>query len=126
VHAAYLNGYYDEFIGFIRNFLSGAFKDNSFLFKGVITGILRVSRESIFSGLNNLATYTILEDRYSSQFGFTIQETQKILSDFDLPDKYADVSDSYNGMILGTYYFQSVVHLSILSTIPKLNFTLFG
>ena len=101
VHAAYLNGYYDEFISFIRNFLSGAFKDNSYLFKGVITGILRVSRESIFSGMNNLATYTILEERYSEQFGFTVEETKQMLSYFGLADSYEDVSDSYNGYDFG-------------------------
>jgi len=77
IHASYLHGYYEEMIEFIRNLLSGAFKDNSYLFKGVITGILRVSRESIFSGLNNLATYSILDYEYSDKFGFTINETKR-------------------------------------------------
>ena len=96
-----LHGYYNEFIEFIRNLLSGAFKDNDFLYRGVITGILRVSRESIFSGLNNIATYTISDTRYSNKFGFTVDETKKILDSFGLSDKYDDVSDSYNGYKIG-------------------------
>lgn len=103
VHAAYLNGYYDDFIGFIRNLMSGTFKDNPYLFKGVISGILRISRESIFSGLNNLATFTILESEYSDKFGFTIDETQKILEDFGVDDRYRDVSDTYNGYEIGDH-----------------------
>ena len=101
IHASYLHGYYDEFIEFIRNLLSGAFKDNDYLYRGVITGILRVSRESIFSGLNNIATYTISETRYSDKFGFTINETKKMLDNFGLIDKYNEVSDSYNGYKIG-------------------------
>lgn len=101
IHASYLHGYYSEFIEFIRNLLSGAFKDNAYLYKGVITGILRVSRESIFSGLNNIATYTIVDYEYSNRFGFTIDETKKILSDFDLSNRYGDVSNSYNGYAMG-------------------------
>jgi len=101
IHASYLHGYYNEFIEFIRNLLSGAFKDNDYLYRGVITGILRVSRESIFSGLNNIATYTISDTRYSNRFGFTVDETKQILADFGLSDKYNAVSDSYNGYKIG-------------------------
>ncbi len=102
IHASYLYNYYNEFIEFIRNLLSGAFKDNEFLYRGVITGILRVSRESIFSGLNNIATHSIVDYEYSNRFGFTIDETKKILTDFGLSDKYDDVSDSYNGYKIGS------------------------
>jgi hypothetical protein len=101
IHASYLNNYYEPMIEFIRNLLSGAFKDNSYLFKGIITGILRVSRESIFSGLNNIATYSILDYEYSDKFGFTIDETKKILADFSLLDKYEIVSKLYNGYKIG-------------------------
>ncbi|SFV53305.1 Conserved protein, with a weak D-galactarate dehydratase/altronate hydrolase domain [hydrothermal vent metagenome] len=101
IHASYLHGYYDEFIEFIRNLLSGAFKDNDYLYRGVITGILRVSRESIFSGLNNIATHTILDYEYSNRFGFTVDETKKMLTDFNLSNRYSDVSDSYNGYKIG-------------------------
>ena len=102
IHASYLHGYYNEFIEFIRNLLSGAFKDNEFLYRGVITGILRVSRESIFSGLNNIATYSIVDYEYSNRFGFTVDETKQILADFGLSDKYDDVSNSYNGYKIGS------------------------
>ena len=102
IHASYLHGYYNEFIEFIRNLLSGAFKDNDYLYRGVITGILRVSRESIFSGLNNIATHSIVDYEYSNKFGFTIDETKQILSDFGLSDKYDEVSDSYNGYKIGS------------------------
>ena len=102
IHASYLHGYYNEFIEFIRNLLSGAFKDNDFLYRGVITGILRVSRESIFSGLNNIATHSIVDYEYSNKFGFTIDETKQILADFGLSDKYDEVSDSYNGYKIGS------------------------
>ena len=101
IHASYLHGYYNEFIEFIRNLLSGAFKDNDFLYRGVITGILRVSRESIFSGLNNIATYSVVDYEYSNRFGFTIEETKQILADFGLANKYNEVSDSYNGYEIG-------------------------
>ncbi len=101
IHASYLHGYYNEFIEFIRNLLSGAFKDNDYLYRGVITGILRVSRESIFSGLNNIATYSIVDYEYSNRFGFTVNETKQILADFGLSNKYDDVSDSYNGYKIG-------------------------
>ncbi len=101
IHASYIHGYYNEFIEFIRNLLSGAFKDNDFLYRGVITGILRVSRESIFSGLNNIATYSIVDYEYSNKFGFTINETRQILTDFELANKYNEVSDSYNGYEIG-------------------------
>ncbi len=64
----------NEVVSFMRNLLSGAFKDNANLYKGVITGILRVSKESIFSGLNNLSVYSILDDEFSDKFGFTERE----------------------------------------------------
>ena len=102
IHASYLHGYYSEFIEFIRNLLSGAFKDNNYLYKGVITGILRVSRESIFSGLNNIATHTILDYEYSNKFGFTINETKQILDDFGLNNRYNEIKDSYDGYLFGS------------------------
>jgi hypothetical protein len=71
IHAGYGHGYYEEVVSFMRNFLSGAYKDNGNLYKGVLTGILRVSRESLFSGLNNLGVFTILDSPFSDKFGFT-------------------------------------------------------
>ena len=93
--------FYDEVITFMRNLLSGAFKDNSFLYKGVITGILRVSKESIFSGLNNLDVYSVLNYGFSDKFGFTQAETDKILDDFDLREHSEGIGKWYNGYRMG-------------------------
>ena len=79
IQQGYTEGYYEQITGFMRNLLSGAFKDNSNLSYGFLTGILRVAKESIFSGLNNLKVNSILEDRYSEYFGFTKDEIRDIM-----------------------------------------------
>ena len=71
IHVAYDKGYYDRMIGFMRNFMSLVFKDNTNIFRGVITGILRVSKESIFSGLNNISVFSLLDRPMCASFGFT-------------------------------------------------------
>jgi len=101
IHAGYLNGYYDEIINFMRGLLSGALKDNEYLFKGVLTGILRVAKESIFSGLNNLGVYTLLDKEFNSAFGFTEPEVTKLLQDYDLANHYDDVAFWYDGYLFG-------------------------
>lgn len=73
------NGYYEEIIDFMKGTLSGVLKDNSCLFKGVLTGIYRVAKESIFSGLNNLKVFSLLKEKYSEYFGFTEEEIEKLL-----------------------------------------------
>jgi len=88
-------------VSFMRNFLSGAFKDNPNVYKGAITGILRVSKESIFSGLNNLSIYSILEDTFSDKFGFTETEVLQLLSDFEVTTDYAEIKQWYNGYQFG-------------------------
>ncbi len=94
--------FYESAIAFMRNLLSGAFKDNSFLYKGVITGILRISKESIFSGLNNVTVHTVLDDDFSDKFGFTEVETKQILVDFQVPTDYELIKKWYNGYKIGT------------------------
>ena len=101
LHAGYHEGYYGEVIAFMRNFLSGGLKDNPHLFRGVLTGILRVAKESIFSGLNNLGVYTILDEKYSESFGFTESETRALLESYHMADRYEDVSNWYNGYRIG-------------------------
>jgi len=101
IHAGYTNNYYDDMISFMRNLLSGAFKDNSSLFKGVITGTLRISKESIFTGLNNIGVYTLLEENFNKCFGFTRDEVKIILSDFDLSNYYDDILKWYDGYNFG-------------------------
>jgi len=82
---SYFKGYYEKAIDFFRNILSAVFKENDLnITKGLITGILRVSGESMFSGLNNLETYTILEDTLSTACGFTREETEKLLDDYEI------------------------------------------
>jgi hypothetical protein len=93
--------FYDDAISFMRNLMSGAFKDNDFLYKGVITGILRVSRESIFTGLNNVSVYSIFNDEFSDKFGFTEPETKQILNDFNVPTDYAQIKKWYDGYKFG-------------------------
>jgi hypothetical protein len=101
IQSGYLNNYYDEVIEFIRNLLSGALKDNSYLEKGILTGILRVAKESIFSGLNNISVCTILSSRYSEYFGFTEEEVEKILKYHGIEAKLEEVKAWYNGYIFG-------------------------
>ncbi|MEA2043235.1 MAG: AAA family ATPase, partial [Bacteroidota bacterium] len=93
--------YYDEVVPFMRNLLSGAYKDNSSLYKGIITGILRVSKESIFSGLNNLSVYSILENQFSDKFGFTEPEVKQIIKDFKVENKSEQIKKWYNGYKFG-------------------------
>jgi len=93
--------FYDEVISFMRSLLSGAFKDNDFLYKGVITGILRVSRESIFTGLNNITVHTILDYDFADKFGFTEEETKQLLHDFNVPIDYEQVKKWYDGYKIG-------------------------
>ena len=100
IQAAYMNDYYDEVIEFMRNLLSGAFKDNIYLEKAMITGILRVSKESIFSGLNNIEVASILSYEFSDKFGFTDEEVQDLLEMYDSNESIDAVRDWYNG-----YYF---------------------
>ncbi len=93
--------FYDKSISFMRSLLSGAFKDNKYLYKGVITGILRVSKESIFSGLNNMGVYSILDDRFSDCFGFTETEVKQILLDFEVTSDYGEIKKWYDGYKIG-------------------------
>ncbi len=95
------NKYFDKVVSFMRNMMSGAFKDNPYLFKGVITGILRVSKESIFTGLNNLSVYTILDDEFSDKFGFTEAEVKQLIKDFEVKTDFAEIKKWYNGYKFG-------------------------
>lgn len=93
--------FYPEIVNFMRNFFSGGLKDNPHLAFGFLTGILRVAKESIFSGMNNLKTYSILDDGYSSYFGFTEKEVKDMLRYYGKDDKYNELSEWYNGYRFG-------------------------
>ena len=93
--------FYPEIVNFMRNFFSGGLKDNPHLAFGFLTGILRVANESIFSGMNNLKTYSILDDGYSSYFGFTEKEVKDMLRYYGKDDKYNELSEWYDGYRFG-------------------------
>ena len=98
---AYENGYYDEAINFFRTLYGMALKGNKYLEKAVLTGILRVVKEGIFSDLNNLIVYTVLDKKYSDYFGLTEEEVIKGLMDYDLINNLKDVRKWYNGYRFG-------------------------
>ena len=94
-------GFYEQIIDFMRSFFSGGLKDNTYLAYGFLTGILRVAKESIFSGLNNLKINSILDEAYSQFFGFTKDEVKKMLEYYGVEDKYQEVCDWYDGYLFG-------------------------
>ena len=101
IHQGYVRGFYDSIIHFMRNLFSGGFKDNSHLSFGFLTGILKVAKESIFSGLNNPKINTILENRYSEYFGFTHEEVQAMAKYYQAEDKYPEICEWYDGYRFG-------------------------
>ena len=98
---AFFEGFYDEMIKFIRSLFESALKTNSALEFAVITGCLRISRESIFTGLNNLKIISILDERYDEYFGFTDEEVKKACEDYNMIQKYEVIKEWYNGYIFG-------------------------
>lgn len=101
IQEAYIRGYYNEMIVFIRNLLTSALKDNIYLEKAMITGILRVAKESIFLRLNNLQVNTILGLKFTDKFGFAEEELKELLIYYNLQDKSDDIRKWYNGYIFG-------------------------
>ena len=101
MHAAYTYGYYDEMMDFMQSFLSNALKDNSSLERGILTGILRAAKEGIFSGLNNLRVFTLLNEEFSDKFGFTETEVDILLAETKLKDKSLSIKERYNGYRCG-------------------------
>jgi hypothetical protein len=101
LHAGYVNHYYDEVVTFFRNLLSGGMKDNPYLFKGILTGILRVAKESVFSGLNNLSVYGILRPEFATSFGFTEAEVRSLVDEQGRSDVMDDIRAYYNGYLFG-------------------------
>lgn len=97
IHAGFVHGYSQEIIEFCRTFMTVAFKDNPHLERGVITGILRIARESIFSGLNNLGVCTLLRSRFATAFGFTEADVRGLLAKAGREDALEEVQRWYNG-----------------------------
>ena len=98
---SYVKGYYQEAISFFKTFYGVVLKDNNYLEMGIMTGILRVAKENIFSGLNNLRVHTILDNRFTEYFGITESEVEHALKDFDLEFELKDVQRWYNGYLFG-------------------------
>lgn len=101
IQQGHLCAFYNDIVNFMRNFFSGGLKDNPHLAFGFLTGILRVAKESIFSGMNNLKTNSILDDSYSSYFGFTNDEIKDMLAYYEYEDKYQEILEWYDGYRFG-------------------------
>ena len=102
IQQGYESGYYDKVVGFVRNLFSGAFKDNKNLAFGFLTGILRVAKESIFSGMNNLKVNSIMDERFSEYFGFTKDEVARMLEYYGREDRFGEVCEWYDGYCFGS------------------------
>ncbi len=101
IESGFTYGFYDEIIGFLRVFLGSAFKANSALYRGVLTGVRRVSEESLFSGLNNVRVCSLMEPAFGDAFGFTEAEVVQILAAAGRPQDLQGVRDWYNGYLFG-------------------------
>ncbi len=101
IQQGYSKGYYEDVILFMRNLFSGGLKDNRNLKFGFLTGILRVAKESIFSGLNNLTINSILDNKYSEYFGFTSDEVKEMAAYYNVSDKFNEICEWYDGYRFG-------------------------
>lgn len=98
---AYVEGYYEQVVKFFKTFYGVTFKDNSYLEKTVLTGVSRVAKESIFSGANNFKVFTILDNEFSSDFGVTTEEMEKVISDFKIEGEKEEIREWYDGYTIG-------------------------
>lgn len=122
IQEGYSKDFYDEIISFMRNFFSGAFKDNKNLSYGFLTGILRIAQESIFSGLNNPTVNSVMDEEYSQFFGFTSDEVKVMLEYYNMSDKENELKDWYDGYRFGNeeiYNPWSVINYISRGGIPQ-------
>jgi len=101
IQQGFTGGYYTEVIAFMRNLFSAVLKDNTALEFGILTGILRIAKESLFSGLNNLIVNTILDEKYSDYFGFTARDVKEMAEYYGQSDKLNEIADWYDGYLFG-------------------------
>ncbi len=101
IQQGHSQNFYNEVITFMRNFMSGGLKDNPSLACGILTGILRVSKENLFSGLNNPVVNSVLDDKYSQYFGFTVDEVEAMASYYGRQDKMDELREWYDGYRFG-------------------------
>lgn len=122
IQEGYTKDFYEEIIGFMRNFFSGAFKDNKNLSYGFLTGILRIAQESIFSGLNNLTVNSVMDEEYDRYFGFTSDEVHEMLEYYGVLDKEQELKNWYDGYLFGKeeiYNPWSVINYVSRKCIPQ-------
>ena len=122
IQEGYSKDFYDEIIGFMRNFFSGAFKDNKNLSYGFLTGILRIAQESIFSGLNNLTVNSVMDAEYDEYFGFTEAEVHQMLEYYGIVEKEPELKVWYDGYLFGNteiYNPWSVINYISRGCIPQ-------
>ena len=122
IQEGYSKDFYDEIIGFMRNFFSGAFKDNKYISYGFLTGILRIAQESIFSGLNNLTVNSVMDEAYDQYFGFTGMEVHKMLEYYGALEKEAELKEWYDGYLFGNeeiYNPWSVINYISKGCVPQ-------
>lgn len=122
IQEGYTEDFYDEIIRFMRNFFSGAFKDNKNLSYGFLTGILRIAQESIFSGLNNLTVNSVMDEDYDRFFGFTYPEVHQMMEYYGVSDKDEELKDWYDGYRFGNteiYNPWSVINYISKGCIPQ-------
>ena len=101
IQSAYIEGYYEQAIKFLKTFYGTTFKDNPYLEKTVLTGVSRVAKESIFSGANNFDVYTVLNNEFADDFGITSEEMNKALMDFEVTDQKQEIKEWYDGYRIG-------------------------
>lgn len=122
IQEGYSKDFYENIINFMRNFFSGAFKDNRYLSFGFLTGILRIAQESIFSGLNNLSVNSILDQEYDCFFGFTENEVDELLSCYNVSSSKQELKDWYDGYLFGNteiYNPWSVINYVARGCVPQ-------
>ena len=101
IQSAYVEGYYEEAIKFLKTFYGTTFKDNPYLEKTVLTGVSRVAKESIFSGANNFDVFTVLDNEFADDFGITKEEMDKVIEDFKVEDDKEEIKKWYDGYKIG-------------------------
>ncbi len=122
IQEGHAKDFYDEIIVFMRNFFSGAFKDNRCLSYGFLTGILRIAQESVFSGLNNLTINSVMDEEYDRFFGFTGPEVHRMLEYYGVSDREEELKSWYDGYLFGSteiYNPWSVINYISKGCIPQ-------
>ena len=109
---AYQNGYYHEMVSLIRGLFGQALKTNDYLQFAILTGCLRISKESIFTGLNNFKVLPIMDTRFDEQFGFTDSEVEELLAAYNLDSHFTEIKEWYDGYHFGNAdVYLSLIHI---------------